>query len=103
VNENKNTQKTQERSPDTSDEKPSRFGESAARPTAENTNKKTHREKRGELDTVLKKIVEREARQQRIRDGTATETDAHAEGQAIEADAAARSGRVRAGSQNEQI
>lgn len=55
---------------------------------------KSHREKRQELHNVLTEIVAREARQQRLRDGTSTEKDARTEARAIEDDARAKSRRI---------
>lgn len=57
--------------------------------------RKTHRQARGELHGVLTQIIAREGRQQRIRDGVATEKDAFAEAQAIEDDATSKSRRIR--------
>lgn len=63
---------------------------------AQRSEKKTNRQKRGELHTVLAQVIARETRQQKLRDGNATEDDARAEALAIEDDARSRSRRIRA-------
>jgi len=74
-----------------------RAGKQQSASDEQRSERKTNRQKRGELHQVLAQVVDREARQQRLRNGTATEDDARKEGDAIEEEARARSGRIRAG------